>query len=264
MSGFIRGLPIIVMTGGTIEAALRGIDIMKNRWAFVACSFSAALSLIMVGCSKSEPSSPAAAASEPVPSEEGEQVAEEREPEKAPPEEEKNDIAAEQTVYEVLKPKDEVVTYITAAEIDKKDIEDCLFNLSGHPFDLTSGTLSYRRIEFDKITGTLAIALNDDKPTAQPQIVLVRALETIGSELIFHLMNPNAYYCFKNVDDVGTDYELHLHCQARVSENIRWTDSKYQTALSAAIEESGVYLSPNKTKKLTHEKPKGATCLNGR
>jgi hypothetical protein len=171
----------------------------------------------------------------------------------------------EVTTYETLTPKsDEMVSYLSATAIDKADIEKCLFNLSGHPFNLSSGTFSFRRIEFDKLTGTIAHALTDTAASAEPQIVLIRALETIGSSLIFTLENPKAYYCFKNVDDVGTDYQLSLHCSARISETLEWTDIKYKKSVPTAVEQSGVYLSAAKAQFLTHTKPQGAACLPGR
>jgi hypothetical protein len=234
-----------------------------------ACSFTLLL-LSQLGCSEIDflaKKDKAAAPQEtaPVDADSKKEEASADVPQEAVEQEVKEEAPAEEkTVYQTLKPKDEIVSYTTATTIDQTDINNCLFNLAGHPFDLNSGSLTFRRIEFDKITGTLAVALNDDKPTDQPQLVLIRALETIGSELIFHLMNPKAYYCFKNIDDVGTDYEIPLHCGAKVSENIRWTDTKYKTALSVAVEDSGVYLSPTKTKKLSHEKPAGASCLPGR
>ena len=234
---------------------------LKNRY-FIAI-ISTGL-LMQLGCSASEKSNAAGNSQRTDDVSAKDTSSAEKFADIAAPEKKAPEPAAEQTVYQILKPKDEVVSFLTASDIDKVDIGNCMFNFSGHPFDLTSGTLSFRRIEFDKITGTLAIALTDDKPTDQPQIVLIRALETIGSELIFNLKNPKAYYCFKNIDDLGTDYEIHLNCEAQVSESLRWTDDKYKTALSVAVEDSGVYLSPNKTKKLIHERPAGATCLSGR
>jgi len=182
------------------------------------------------------------------------------EPEKEP---EPVEEPVEEIIYEKLSPKDEIVSFSTASSIDQDDIRSCLFNLGSSDFDFNSATLDFRRVEFEKVTGTLAIALEDLETTDEPQIVLIRSLETIGSDLIYKLMNPNAYYCFKNLDSVGTDLKIHLHCEAKLSETLKWTDDNWKTA-SQTMEDAFVYLSKNKLTGLVHESPEGANCIENR
>ncbi len=166
----------------------------------------------------------------------------------------------EETDFELISPlSEETLNYASANASDRNALDQCMRNWtkSLHPFDTASGTLTYRKVTLNKITGTVGIALDDsEKNTETPQLVLIEANETIGSILHFKMGNPNGWYCYKNIDRLGTDTLFKLHCNAKVSEHQFWTNLKM--SISWNLQQSGVVVSQDIDVK--HIRPTDVEC----
>ena len=83
-----------------------------------------------------------------------------------------------------------------------------------------SGTVpNFRKIYASVSIGGFGTPISDTERTTQPELVLVYAGVNVGGATQWDLLNPNGYYCMKVNVNVQTDFDINLHCNARLADN---------------------------------------------
>ncbi len=104
-----------------------------------------------------------------------------------------------------------------ASDQDESDInvvKACLKNFGKHPFDAEK---PHFRVMAAKVR-VLGIGGKtfDDKPTAKPELVLVKPNVSVLSKNDLVLNNPNGWYCLKGQVAVLGKAVIHPHCKAKL------------------------------------------------
>jgi hypothetical protein len=96
-----------------------------------------------------------------------------------------------------------------------EEIRGCFATWKQHPF-------SKDHPKFKTITSKVKVMgigsnVKDDEVTAEPALVLVRPAVAVMSKQTLELLNPNGWYCLKNMTTVMGKGEVRLHCKARLA-----------------------------------------------
>ncbi len=122
---------------------------------------------------------------------------------------------------------------VTFAADDLDEVKQCLRNWKTHPFKAA-------KPEFRTVTSKVKVmgvggALEDDTPTKEPELVLLKPAVNVMSKSVINLMNPNGWYCLKGKVDVLGKTEINLHCQAHLA-----STASTATVLGSNEENTGV------------------------
>lgn len=112
-----------------------------------------------------------------------------------------------------------LVTFVGVASVavadDLEEIRGCFATWKTHPFSKDHPkfkTLS-AKVKVMGIGGNV----EDKEVTAEPALVLVRPAVAVMSKQKLELLNPNGWYCLKNMTTVMGKGEIRLHCKARLA-----------------------------------------------
>ncbi len=105
-----------------------------------------------------------------------------------------------------------------ASDQDPGDIaavKACLRNFVKHPFNAEKPT--FRTMSAKVRVFGIGGSTSDEKPTAKPELVLVKPNVAVMSKNDLNLLNPNGWYCLKGQVSVLGKSEIHLHCKAKLA-----------------------------------------------
>lgn len=84
-----------------------------------------------------------------------------------------------------------------------------------HPF--VEGNLDYRTIAPSvRIFGT-GVSVQDDRETAQPELVLVKPSVSVFAKSTIKLLNPQGWYCLKGKVAVFSAVDIQIDCRANLA-----------------------------------------------
>lgn len=105
---------------------------------------------------------------------------------------------------------------VVAQADDMEEIRGCFATWKTHPFP-KDRTPQYKTISAKVKVMGIGSNVKDDEVTDQPALVLVRPAVAVMSKQTIELLNPNGWYCLKNMTTVMGKGEVRLHCKARLA-----------------------------------------------
>jgi hypothetical protein len=98
---------------------------------------------------------------------------------------------------------------------DKDALNACLTHWGKHPF--AEGNLDYRTIAPSvRVFGT-GVSVQDDRETAQPELVLIKPSVSVFSEVTLKLLNSQGWYCLEGKVAVFSAVTIQLDCRASLA-----------------------------------------------
>lgn len=131
-----------------------------------------------------------------------------------------------------------------ASETEKATLEKCLAKFPDNPFQ--GKIKNFKRIKSIQSIGGMGTAISDSVKTAEPFLVLVKSVNSIGSSLEFKLLNPNGYYCIESSNSIGSNIDVELSCSARLADENQ-TVSAIGSSSNGAIANSSNQIGSNTT-----------------
>ena len=98
---------------------------------------------------------------------------------------------------------------------DMEEIRGCFATWKKHPF--AKENPAYRTISAKVKVMGIGSNVKDDQITDEPALVLVRPAVAVMSKQSIELLNPNGWYCLKNMTTVMGKGEIRLHCKAHLA-----------------------------------------------
>jgi hypothetical protein len=145
---------------------------------------------------------------------------------------------------------------IPGADVDDLDVlHRCLKKFKNAPFGST--ITNFRKIYASVSVGGAGTPINDTQTTQDPELVLIYAGVNVGGAPTWNLLNGNGYYCMKVNVNVGTDFTINLHCNARLADSsVNVNVGSTQSDTSSQI---GVHVGSNMT--INSVAPQGDKCI---
>lgn len=142
-----------------------------------------------------------------------------------------------------------------AGDNDLDALHNCLAQWKNNPF---TGTVNnYKKINASVSVLGVGNAINDTIDTAQPFLVLIDAGVNVLGTPTYNLMNKNGYYCMKVNVNVLTDFNINLHCNARLADQrVNVNVGSTQNDTTSAV---GVHVLSNV--QVNTVRPEGDTCI---
>jgi hypothetical protein len=98
---------------------------------------------------------------------------------------------------------------------DRDALRACLKSWGQHPF--VEGTLDYRTIAPSVRVFGAGVSVQDDRETAQPELVLVKPSVSVFARSTIKLLNPQGWYCLKGKVAVFSSVDIQLACRANLA-----------------------------------------------
>ena len=98
---------------------------------------------------------------------------------------------------------------------DEDALQACLHHWGTHPFG--DGALAYRTIAPSVRVFGIGVSVQDDRATAQPELVLIKASVSVFSQGTLSLLNPQGWYCLESKVAVFSAVDIHLACRANLA-----------------------------------------------
>ena len=98
---------------------------------------------------------------------------------------------------------------------DREALRACLKSWGQHPFG--AGTPGYRTIAPSVRVFSTGVSVQDDRDTAQPDLVLVHPSVSVFSRSTIKLLNPQGWYCLKGKVAVFSSVDIQIDCRANLA-----------------------------------------------
>lgn len=100
-------------------------------------------------------------------------------------------------------------------EGDRDAVRACLKSWGQHPF--VEGNLDYRTIAPSVRVFSSGVSVQDDRETAQPELVLIKPSVSVFSKSTIKLLNPQGWYCLKGKVAVFSAVDIQIDCRANLA-----------------------------------------------
>jgi len=97
-----------------------------------------------------------------------------------------------------------------------RDVKTCLANFPTHPFKFDK-KLKFRVISPNVKVFGLGANISDFSKTNYPQLVFIRPSVNVMSKVVYELLNPNGWYCFKSKVNVMGSSLIKLACDSHLT-----------------------------------------------
>ncbi len=108
-----------------------------------------------------------------------------------------------------------LATSVIAQGDSMEEIRGCFASWKTHPFPKENP--SYKTLNAKVKVMGIGNNVKDDEVTAEPSLVLVKPAVAVMSKQTLELLNPNGWYCLKNMTTVMGKGEIRLHCKAHLA-----------------------------------------------
>jgi len=98
---------------------------------------------------------------------------------------------------------------------DKDAVNACLKNWGKHPF--VEGNLDYRTIAPSVRVFGVGVSVQDDRETAQPELVLIKPSVSVFSRGTLRLLNPQGWYCLEGKVGVFCAVDIQIDCRTNLA-----------------------------------------------
>jgi hypothetical protein len=98
---------------------------------------------------------------------------------------------------------------------DQDALKACLHNWGTPPF--AAGNLDYRTIAASVRVFDIGVSVQDDRATAQPELVLIKPSVNVFSTSTLRLLNPQGWYCLESKVAVFSAVDIQLACRANLA-----------------------------------------------
>jgi len=98
---------------------------------------------------------------------------------------------------------------------DQDAVNACLKHWGKHPF--VEGNLDYRTIAPSVRVFGVGVSVQDDRETAQPELVLVKPSVSVFSKGTLKLLNPQGWYCLEGKVAVFSAVDIQIDCRTNLA-----------------------------------------------